>query len=332
MEKRRLGRSDIKVSVLSLGCWAMGGGPGWGELDESIYIATVHKALDVGINFFDTAEMYGNGRSEQVLGKALADRREKAIIGSKIAPAHTAPATLRAHCEASLRRLRTDYIDVYMIHWPVRDRPIAEVLATMEDLKREGKIRSIGVSNFGVQQLSEALATGVQIDVNQLSYSLLSRAIEFEILPLCRQHQVGVTAYMPLMQGLLAGRYRTPDQVPPFRARTRHFSSNRPQARHGEPGAEKEMFAALDAIREIATEMDVPMAELALAWVISRPGVVSAISGARKPEHVERNVGAASLHLSPEVIARLDQATEVLKQKLGPNADYWQSGENSRIR
>ncbi len=332
MEKRRLGRSDVEVSAIALGCWAMGGGPGWGDLDESVYIATVHKALDVGINFFDTAEMYGNGRSEQVLGKALLGRRDRAIIGSKVIPAHTAPATLRAHCEASLRRLRTDYIDVYMIHWPVRDRPIEEVLATMQDLKNEGKIRSIGVSNFGVQQLSEALATGVQIDVNQLNYSLLSRAIEFEILPLCRQHQVGVTAYMPLMQGLLAGIYRTPDQVPPFRARTRHFSSERPEARHDEPGAEEETFAALDAIREIADELGVTMAELALAWVISRPGVVSAISGARKPEHVERNIGAASLNLTAEVISRLDEATETLKHKLGPNADYWQGGANSRIR
>ena len=188
------------------------------------------------------------------------------------------------------------------------------------------------VSNFGVQQLAEALDTGVQIDVNQLCYNLLSRAIEMEILPLCRQHRISVTAYMPLMQGLLAGKYHTPEDVPPFRARTRHFRADRHEARHGEPGAEEETFAAISAIRDIAKELDEPMASVALAWAAAKPGIGSVLAGGRTPAQVARNVGAAHLALPSEIVSRLDQVTDALKHKLGPNADYWQGSEATRTR
>jgi len=332
LEKRKLGRSGIEVSVLALGCWALAGGPGWGDQDHDQAIATIHAALDQGINFFDTAEAYGNGRSEEIVGEALHDRRERAIIATKISPNHTHPSVLRQYCEASLRRLRTDYIDLYIVHWPVRTHPISDSLSVLDELRQEGKIRAIGVSNFGVQDLSEALGTGVQIDANQLCYSLLSRAIEFEILPLCVERGVSATAYMPLVQGLLTGKYRTPDEVPTFRARTRHFSGEREGSRHGEPGAERETFAAIDAVREIAHELGEPMANVALAWVMARPGLASVLCGARTPDQVARNVQAARLTLPKNVIDRLDQATDSLKQALGPNADYWQGESNSRIR
>jgi aryl-alcohol dehydrogenase-like predicted oxidoreductase len=332
MDKRKLGRSDLEVSLLSLGCWALAGGSGWGDQDERSAIATIHAALDQGINFFDTAEGYGDGRSEQIVGKALSDRREKAIIASKISPNHTAPDELRRYLEAALQRMQTDYVDVYMIHWPIRSHPVADSLAVLQSLKQEGKIRAIGVSNFGVLDLSEAADTGVQIDVNQLHYSLLSRAIEYEILPLCRQLEVSVTTYMPLMQGLLTGKYRTLDDVPPFRLRTRHFSGNRPLSRHGAEGAEAEVTDALDAVRAVAEELGEPMANVALAWVMSKPGVVSVIAGARSPDQVARNVQATALSLAPEVVERLDVGTEELKQALGSNADYWQTGAKSRIR
>ena len=332
MEKRKLGRSDIEVSILALGCWALAGGAGWGDQDEDEAVATIHAALDQGINFLDTAEGYGAGRSEEIVGKALVGRRDQAVLATKISPTHTEPSVLREYCEAGLRRLQTDYIDLYIVHWPITTHSTADSFAVLEDLKREGKIRSIGVSNFGVQQLGEAIATGVQIDGNQLCYSLLSRAIEFGILPLCQEHEIGVTAYMPLMQGLLTGKYRTVDDVPPFRLRTRHFSSERDMARHGGPGAEAETFAAVDAVRAIAAELDEPMANVPLAWVMSRPGLVSAIAGARRPDQVARNLKAASLKLSPQVIPRLNAATDELKQKLGDTADYWQTGENSRTR
>lgn len=332
METRELGRSGIAVSALALGCWALGGGEGWGDQDESLTIATVHAALDHGINFFDTAEAYGGGNSEEVVGKALADRRDRAIIATKISPNHTEPSVLRQYCEASLRRLRTGTIDVYMVHWPIRTHSIAASFAVLQELKQEGKIRSIGLSNFGPQQLAEALAIGIQLDVNQLCYNLLSRAIEFEILPACRRQRISVTTYMPLLQGLLADKYRTVDEVPPFRARTRHFRGDRPGSRHGEPGAEAETFAALAAIREIAQELGQPMDSVALAWILAKPGVTSVLAGARTPEQVARNARSAELSLPSAAIARLDQATDTLKRKLGPNADYFQGQSNSRMQ
>jgi aryl-alcohol dehydrogenase-like predicted oxidoreductase len=317
---------------MALGCWALAGSDGWGDQDEGEAIATIHAALDNGINFLDTAEAYGGGRSEEIVGKALLGRRSEAVLATKISPSHTGPDVLRSTCEASLRRLQTDYIDHYIVHWPIPTPAMGDAFSMLDDLKREGKIRSIGVSNFGVQQLGDAIATGVQIDGNQLCYSLLSRAIEFGILPLCREHQISATAYMPLMQGLLTGKYRTVDDVPAFRTRTRHFSGAREGSRHGGPGAEAETFAALDGVRAIAEELGQPMANVALAWVMSKPGLAAAISGARRPDQVSRNLGAASLALAPETIARLDAATDALKQVMGPNADYWNPIESTRTQ
>ena len=147
MEKRPLGGSDLRVSVLGLGCWPLGGGPGWGDADERESIATIHAALDNGINFFDTAEAYGQGRSEEIVGKALRGRRDKAIIATKISARNAEPATLRAHCEASLRRLQTDCIDLYQVHWPFADGEAQDAFFTLRDLGDEGKVRFIGVSN-----------------------------------------------------------------------------------------------------------------------------------------------------------------------------------------
>jgi aryl-alcohol dehydrogenase-like predicted oxidoreductase len=332
VRRRRLGQSELDVSVLALGCWALAGGSGWGEQDEQQAVATIHAALDHGINFLDTAEAYGGGKSEDLVGKALLGRRDEAIVATKISPSHCDPARIRSYCEASLRRLQTDYIDHYIVHWPVTNYPVDDAFAAMQDLKGEGKIRSIGLSNFGAGQLGEGLRSGVQIDADQLCYSLLSRAIEFEILPLCRAQQVSVTAYMPLMQGLLTGKFESPGDVPDFRARTRHFGRERERARHHEPGAEAETFAAIDAIRAIAAEIGAPMADVALAWVIAQPGLTCAIAGARRPDQVARNVGATELELPYEMINRLNVTTEALKRKLGPNADYWHSFEDRRTR
>jgi len=204
-------------------------------------------------------------------------------------------------------------------------------MSVMQKLRDEGKIRAIAVSNFGVLDLPEALQYE-PVSVNELPYNLLWRAIEFGILPLCRKHKVSITAYMPLMQGLLAGKFATPDDVPDSRARTRHFSCTRPQARHSEPGAEEETFAAIAAIRKICDDAGVPMAEAALAWVLGRPMVASVIVGVRNPAQVHANLAALERRLPASMVAALDAATEPLKQKLGDNPDMWQSGERSRYR
>jgi len=330
LEKRELGMSGVQASVVGLGCWPLGGGDGWGNIAETQAIATIHAALDHGITFFDTAEAYNAGNSERVLGRALRGRRGEAVIATKISPSNAAPATLRAHCEASLRRLQTDWIDLYQIHWPLPNERVPEALATLADLQGEGKIRAIGISNHGIAQMRAVLRERVPIATNQLAYNLLFRAIEFEILPLCQEHHTSIIPYMPLMQGLLAGRYHTADEVPPFRARTRHFSAERPQVRHGEPGAEEETFETVARIREIADGQGIPMAQLAIAWLLARPGVATVIAGAREPWQIEANVTAAETVLAPEAIAALAEATGPLMHKMGANADMWQGSEARR--
>ena len=332
MEKRLLGESGLNVSVLGLGCWPLGGGLGWENQDERDSLATIHAALERGINFFDTAEGYNEGHSEELLGKALHGRRDRALIATKILPVNADPATLRAHCEASLRRLQTDYVDLYQVHWPITDCSVEEAFAALRALQAEGKVRAIGVSNHGPQQLAQVLTTGTPITSNQICYNLLCRAVETGIMPLCREHNIGLITYMALMQGLLTGKYATADDVPPFRARTRHFSRTRPGTRHGEEGAEAETFQALARIRCVAEGLGVSMAHLAVAWIIVRSGICCVLVGSRTPAQLGDNMAAAQLKLSPEIIAELEQATEVLRLKLGPNADYWQGGEQTRVR
>lgn len=329
MRTRKLGTSDLEVPVICFGCWAIAGDSVWGPQDERDAIDAIRLAVDLGMNFFDTAEGYGAGESEALLGRGLKGIRERAIIASKASPGHHEPAKLRAACEESLRRLRTDYLDLYQLHWPSREVPFADTWGAMEELIAEGKVRAGGVSNWGPRDLDELLQAGRPAS-NQVSYSLLFRAIEYEILPRCIEEQIGILCYMPLMQGLLAGKFANADEVPPGRARTRHFSGDRPQARHGEPGAEEETFAAVRAIREIADGLGAPMAQVAIAWVLAQPGVTSAITGIRNPEQARANAAAAELELPPDVLEALDRITEPLKRLLGPNADMWQS--DSRIR
>ncbi|MGQ9682887.1 MAG: aldo/keto reductase [Anaerolineae bacterium] len=329
MQYRKLGRSDLQVSVISLGCWALAGDAVWGPQDERDAAAAIHAALDCGINLFDTTEAYGEGRSEELLGRALAGRRQQVLIGTKVLPNHQRPQDLRAACEASLRRLQTDYVDIYYLHWPNWDLPIAETLGALQRLQQEGKVRVVGVSNYGRRDLTDLLAAG-RAEVDQLCYSLLWRAIEDEIIPCCLEHGVGIACYSPLAQGLLTGKFASADEVPDGRARTRHFRGTRPQARHGETGAEAETFAAITRIRTLCEEAGVPMAQAAVAWLLAQPGVATVIAGGRSEVQVRANAAAADLHLPDELLAALTTATEELKAKLGPNPDMWQA--ESRIR
>jgi aryl-alcohol dehydrogenase-like predicted oxidoreductase len=329
MQYRKINKTEIEVSAIGMGCWAISGGEYWGEQDEAEAIAAIDEALDVGINFFDTAEIYGDGRSEELLGKAFANKRERAVIASKVSGSHLGRDDLRRACEGSLKRLRTDYIDLYQIHWTDWDTPIEETTGALEELKQEGKIRAIGVSNFGTRDMQGALAAG-ECCTNQLPYNLIWRAIEFEVLPACVENDVGILCYSPIMQGLLAGKYASKDDLPEQRARTRHFSGKRPLSRHGEEGCEEETFQTLDKIRQISEGTGGPMANVAMAWLLHQPGVASVLAGARNPDQIRRNAGAVNLELSADTIDELDKATGGLKRTLGRNADLWQS--ESRIR
>ena len=329
MRYRKLGRSDLKVSVVSMGCWAIVGDRTWGPQDESEALAAIQASIDAGVNFFDTAEGYGNGRSEELLGRALGDRRNEVVIATKVSRAHLKPEALRESCEASLRRLRTERIDLYIVHWPSRQVPFEETWRTMEELQRQGKVRVLGVSNFATGDLTVLLEVG-RPEANQLPYSLLWRAIEYEVVPLCVANDISITCYSPLAQGLLTGKFPAADDVPEGRARTRHFSSDRPEARHGEPGAEAETFAAIDGIKAVAQELGQPMNRVALAWLLAQPRVASVIAGARSPEQARQNAAAGDLALSPDVVERLGRATEGLRQHFGTDPDMWES--ESRMR
>ena len=322
MEYRKLGKTDIDVSVMALGCWPFAGGGIWGDQDDAQSIATVHAALDNGINFFDTAEGYEEGSSERVLGRALEGRRQEAIIATKVSPDHLAAAGLVAACETSLRNLRTDYIDLYQIHWPNHDIPLETSWRALEGLVTDGKVRALGVSNFGVADLSDLIQVG-RPQTNQLPYSLLWRAIEFDVLALCREQAIGLICYSSLAQGLLTGRYATADEVPEGLARTRWFSGTRPLAKHGESGCEEAVFGAIARMREVSEQIGAPMGSVALAWVRQQVGLTSFLVGARSPVELEDNLPSLSLELDAATTAELERLTQPVKEAIGPNADMW---------
>jgi myo-inositol catabolism protein IolS len=322
MDYRRLGKTDIDVSVMALGTWPFGGGEYWGDQDEQASIQTVHAALDAGINFFDSAEGYEAGESERVLGKALIGRRQEAVIATKVSPSNLRPDDVIRACEGSLRNLQTDDIDLYQIHWPNHAVPLAETVGALQRLKARGDIRAIGVSNFAVGDLTDMLALS-DVETDQLPYSLLWRVIEHEIQPLCLEHGVGIICYSPLAQGLLTGRYQKADEVPDGLSQSRWYSGTRRLASHGEAGVEAEVFSSLATLRDIAAELGISMATLSLAWVKQQPAVTSFLVGARSPEELKWNLPVIDQTLTSAVERHLAETTDVIKARLGHNPDMW---------
>jgi len=334
LKYRRLGSSDLEVSVLGLGCFAFGGDHEtmahlgkelaklhanvWGPQDEKDTFETVKAALDAGINYFDNAESYGGGHAEEAMGRALKasgyDRSEYAIA-TKVSEAYLSPELLREHLEQSLKRIGTDYIDVYQIHWHSRaalkserypDRPLTEevpletTLQALDQLRKEGKIRHIGVCNFGVQDLTRAINTGIPIVSNQISYSLLWRGIEDSVVPLCIKHNISILPWGPILQGLLAGKF-TPENIPEGRARSRLFANTRPAQRHGEPGLEKEVWEALKHIEEISKKVPASMSDTSLAWLLHKPGVTSLMMGSEVRDHSQLRTPITQMVIHPAI-------------------------------
>lgn len=345
MPTRRCGNSDLFLPILGIGCWQFGGGEYWGAQSQGDVDAVVRHAVEHGCNFFDTAEAYNGGESERSLGAALRGiPRDQVIVCTKISPSNTAPADIVAHCEASLRRLGIDHVDLYMVHWPITPHSIRhftteavappsvpDAFAALDQLRGAGKIRHLGVSNFGRRQLAEALGTSVPIVVNELPYSLLTRAIELDILPFCRDRGIGVLGYMALLQGVLSDRYARLADVPEYRRRTRHFAAaSTPKSRHGTPGAEAETEAALARIRAIARREGMATSELALKWALAGEGITSSLCGNRNVAALAQNIRAALEPLAPAIIAELNAATQPLLAALGPSFDYYENPANDR--
>ncbi|WPP50790.1 aldo/keto reductase [Catalinimonas niigatensis] len=326
----KLPHTDFEVSEIAFGAWAIVGGFNWGPQDEKDSIDALRTAYEMGINFFDTAELYGKGASENLIYKALGEVRDKIIVATKIKPDDFAFEDVKRATEERLKALKTDQLDLLQLHWPNPKIPVEETMGALEELKKEGKIRAFGVSNFGKEDLSEAFKYTDEISSNQLPYNLIWRVIEYEVLPECKNRHVPILCYSPIMQGLLTGKFSDPAEVPDDRARTRHFSSKRGQTRHGEAGCEKETFETLKKIKTIADQIGKPMVEVSIAWLMAQPTVGSVIVGGRNAEQVKKNVKAADLKLDDDVLKQLNQATQPLKEQLGKNPDLWE-GE-SRIR
>jgi len=346
MKKRVCANSGLELSVLGTGCWAFGGGEYWGDQNQKDVNSVVHASVDMGINYFDTAEAYNEGRSESSLGDAIQGiSRDRILIGTKVSPSNCYKETLIEHCTASLKRLKTDYIDVYMVHWPIHPHSIRhftddvniinnppgieEALETLQELKRQGKIRYAGVSNFSNNRLRDLPLS--EIAVNELPYNLLCRAVEYDTLPLCKEKGIGVIGYMALLQGILADIYPSLTDVPVWQRRTRHFNcKSTKECRHGEEGAEEETNAALTGIRRLCKESGFTMPEIAIKWILENPAITCTLVGSRNVSELEANVKSANKPLSKEIKAELDRVTRPVMEKLGNHFDYYESAENDR--
>ena len=345
----RVGKSQIEIAAIGMGCWAYGGGVYWGGQAQPVVNEIISYALEHGVNYFDTAEVYNDGESERSLGIALKGRREKAVIGTKVSTSNIMPATLRKHCEKSLLRLDADYIDIYMLHWPVNKTSIAhfaadselldnlpdvaEVFGTLLNLKKEGKIREIGISNHGVGQMKEILAVGTDIAVNELPYNLISRAIEAEILPFCIKNHIGVIGYMAYQQGILTGAYKSFEQLSPSQAHSRHFimERGREMSRHNEKGAEGEILKLLSVINGVSNQLGVSFATVSLAWAMAKEGISCTLVGSRNIDELKMNIAAAEYVLPKDALDALNAASKPVLNKLGDNPDYYENRNTSRV-
>lgn len=328
---RQLGSSDLNVSIISFGAWQIGDPDFWGKGEQSASEDVVAAAIDGGINLFDTAELYGAGNSEVVLGKALKGKRDSVYIASKVSTDHCTPEGVRTACEASLQRLDTSWIDLYQIHWPFDNFLYADVYAELAKLKDEGKIRHIGISNFGPRDMEAWMQEGAAVS-NQIGYNLLFRAPEYEMIPACRKHGLGIMTYMPLMQGLLTGRYASVGEIPMPRRRTRHFAGTREGTRHGLPGHEEVLMDTVEDLFDFSDAIGVPMSVLSLCWLAAQPGVTSVILGSRNVKQLQQNLQAGDLNVGPAAIAQLNEFTFPLKVAMGDNCDMWEADDYKRIR
>ncbi len=313
MEYRRLGESELEISALTLGCWAFGGGA-WGDVDDAESIAAVHAAIDLGINIADTAEVYGGGRSEEVLGKALLGRRDKMMIATKVWSSNLAPQDIREALEASLTRLQTDYVDLYQIHWPNDDIPIADSMGVLSDLRSEGKIRVIGVSNFNSEQMIDALKIA-RFESLQPPYNLFWRMVESDQSPFCEENNISVIPYCPMAQGLLTGKFSldNPPDEGDVRLGNRMFKS---------PTWE-EACKAVEAYRPIADSYGKTMAQLSLNWLMHQQAVTSPIVGAKRPSPLEDTVGAVGWSVSDDDIEKIRKISDPVNQTLGDDQHMW---------
>ncbi len=324
MKYRPLGQSGIEASVVALGAWAIGGW-NWGGTEENESINAIHAAIDEGINFIDTAPVYGFGRSEEIVGQAIAGRRDKVVLATKCGliwdrqegefhfrsdektintdkPTLEVykclrPKSIRKEVETSLKLLKTDYIDLYQTHWQENTTPIADTMGCLIELKQEGKIRAIGVSNATPEQIDKYAQVG-PVDTDQEKYNMLDNELEMKNLAHCRWNHIALLAYSPICQGLLTGKIG-PD---------RKFADTDMRNKNPRYSVENRQSVAnlLKEFQPLAEQHNLSMAQLAIAWTIAQPGVTHALVGARTPRQAQENAIAGKINLSEQDVANMD--------------------------
>jgi len=330
MEKRALGKSALPVSPIAFGAWAIGGWM-WGGADKKDAIRAIHACLDLGVTSLDTAPIYGFGRSEELVGEAIKGKRDSYEILTKCGMrwegtkgeyffttndnsgvqreiyTYSGRESIISECEDSLRRLGTDYIDLYQVHWPDGTTPIEEAMEAFRILLEQGKIRAAGVSNYSVEHMEKA-STVVDLSSNQVPYSMVRRDIEQDVLPWCMDNNCGILAYSPLQRGLLTGKI-TPDY--PFAP-----GDNRPETPHFKINNLIKTNKFLDKIKPLAEEKGATLSQLVIAWTLYQPGITVALVGARNEEQVMQNAGALDVQLSVDELDKIGRELDKLELKL----------------
>lgn len=313
MQTRKLGYSELHLTTIGLGTWAMGGGDwkfGWGPQDDMASVKAIHAALDLGINWIDTAAIYGHGHAEEVVGRAIKGIRDEVIIATKCGRVWEGNSreigkslrteSIKREVEASLKRLDIETIDLYQIHWPEPDEEIEEGWAAMAQLVKEGKVRYAGVSNFNLEQLKRAQAIH-PITSLQPPYSMFRREIEEEIMPYCNTNKIGIIAYSPMQAGLLTGKFTKERAMalPDSDWRSKHPFFSEPQLSVN--------LETIKRLNQIAIEENISLSQLSLAWVLRNKEMTSAIVGARNPEQIEETAKASELKLTGTNIEAIEK-------------------------
>jgi aryl-alcohol dehydrogenase-like predicted oxidoreductase len=306
MEYRPLGTSGLMVSAVSIGTWAIGG-LGWGVVDDDESVAAIRAAIDVGMTFIDTADIYGLGHSEEIVGRAVEGRRQEVVIATKVANRWNEQGERWVDCsydtilqavQESLKRLRTDYIDAYIIHRSDPDTPIPETMRALEKLLQDGVVRAVGVSRYNRQQIEKAQGC-IKLHVAQYPLNMLRRQEITPILPFCREHEIGVMAYAPLSKGVLTGKFDVGTTFPDDdqRANSANFQGE----------AFRKRLDAVEKLRPIAQKYDKTLAQLAINWALCQSGVTTALAGAKRPSQVRENAGGAGWRIGQKDLDAIEE-------------------------
>jgi myo-inositol catabolism protein IolS len=328
MEQRPFGTTGLDVSAVGYGCWEVGGG--YGDVEVEDFERAVVRSLDLGVNCFDTAEGYGMGASERALGKALGGRRDEAIVVTKFGMNYRDKPNLRdssrgrvvASIDKSLKNLGTDYVDVYLVHWPDREVPFEETMLALDDIVREGKVRFVGLSNFKPEEIKACMAVR-RVDVVQYGWNMFDRRMQRDILPYCQEQGIGFMAYGSLAFGLLTGTF-TEDHdfgAADWRARQGNMGAIKMFAALFGPEKFKDNVRAVEELKGIAAHYGNSLPQLALRWAISHPAVSTALVGCRNVAEVEDNVGAIGWEISAADLAEIDAIFD--RHGIDTTPDFW---------